>query len=35
LAAPWIAVLGVIAGLVKRVKIEVERSEDPKDETAK
>jgi hypothetical protein len=29
LAAPWLAVLGVIAGLVKRVKIEVERGEDP------
>ena len=29
LAAPWLAVLGVIAGLVKKVKIEVERVEEP------
>ncbi len=28
LAAPWLAVLGVIAGLVKKVKIEVEREAD-------
>ena len=27
LAAPWLAVLGVIAALVKHVKIEVEREE--------
>jgi hypothetical protein len=27
LAAPWLAVLGVIAALVKHVKIEVERDE--------
>lgn len=28
LAAPWLAVLGVIAALVTQVKIEVEREED-------
>ena len=27
LTAPWLAVLGVIAGLVKKVKIEVERED--------
>ena len=32
LAAPWLAVLGVIAGLVKKVKIEVERVEEPVEE---
>lgn len=35
LAAPWLAVLGVIAGLVKKVKIEVERVEEPAEEPAK
>lgn len=30
LAAPWLAVLGVIAGLVSKVRIEVERVEQPK-----
>ncbi len=35
LADPWLAVLGVIAGLVKKVKIEVERqSEDDVDHSA-
>ena len=41
LAAPWLAVIGVIAALVKHVKIEVEREEEgtpalpePKPETA-
>lgn len=34
LAAPWLAVLGVIAGLVKKVKIEVERVEEPAAEDA-
>lgn len=29
LAAPWLAVLGVIAALVAHVKIEVEREEEP------
>ena len=28
LAAPWLAVLGVIAALVKKVKIEIEREEE-------
>jgi len=32
LAAPWLAVLGVVAGLVKKVKIEVERV--PEDDAA-
>ncbi|GHE06531.1 hypothetical protein U879_08405 [Defluviimonas sp. 20V17] len=29
LAAPWLAVLGVIAGLATRVKVEIERVEEP------
>ncbi|MBD3763754.1 MAG: DUF4342 domain-containing protein [Rhodobacterales bacterium] len=29
LTAPWLAVLGVIAGLVTKVKIEVERDDPP------
>ncbi len=34
LAAPWLAVLGVIAGLVKKVKIEVERIDPDATKTA-
>jgi hypothetical protein len=34
LAAPWLAVLGAVAGLLTRVKIEVVRQEPRSDETA-
>lgn len=34
LAAPWLAVLGVIAALVTKVKIEIEREEPPRPEGA-
>jgi hypothetical protein len=32
LAAPWLAVLGAVAGLVARLKIEIVRHEDVKPE---
>ena len=32
LAAPWLAVLGAIAGIVTKVKVEIERTDDAGDE---